>query len=87
MERFGDSLNFKLRGKNCATFYSETGYVTAMAVMLKKLCLAIIKLLLLKSHAFFSLQLKINRMVPFTVTFEILHNSLLTLIIGAQNLS
>ena len=57
MERFGDSLNFKLRGKNCATFYSETGYVTAMAVMLKKLCLAIIKLLLLKSHAFFSLQL------------------------------
>ena len=57
MERFGDSLNFKLRGKNCATFYSEAGYVTAMAVMLKKLCLAIIKLLLLKSHAFFSLQL------------------------------
>ena len=57
MERFGDSLNVKLRGKNCATFYSETGYVTAMAVMLKKLCLAIIKLLLLKRHAFFSLQL------------------------------
>ena len=57
MERFGDSLNVKLRGKNCATFYSETSYVTAMAVMLKKLCLAIIKLLLLKSHAFFSLQL------------------------------
>ena len=36
--------------KNHATFYSETGYVTAMAVKLKKICLGLIELLLLKSH-------------------------------------
>ena len=39
-----------LQKKNHATFYSETGYVTVMAVKLKKICLGIIELLLLKIH-------------------------------------
>ena len=49
-----------LKKKNHATFYSETGYVTAMAVKLKKICLGIIELLLLKSHTCISLLLGIK---------------------------
>ena len=43
-----------LQKKNHATFYSETGYVTVMAVKLKKICLGIIELLLLKSYLYFT---------------------------------